>query len=96
MYLNLELIKNKINTIPIGLYLVWFFFCIYYLFLKIPSNELASEYVISILPFLTIFFTILTLVIISLLNKGKKIKFYSDFLFVVIPFIILMIILISY
>jgi len=88
--------KSKINTIPIGLYLLWFFFCIYYLFLKIRFNELASEYVISILPVLTIFFTILTLVIISLLNKGKKIKFYSDFLFVVIPFIILMIILISY
>lgn len=86
--------KNKINTIPIGLYLVWFCYCIYSLFLKIHSNELASEYVISILPILTIFFTILTLIIISFLNKGKKIKFYSDFLFVLIQFIILMIILI--
>jgi hypothetical protein len=88
--------KNKINTIPIGLYLVWFCYCIYYLFLKIHSNELASEYVISILPILTIFFTILTLIIISFLNKGKKIKFYFDFLFIIIQFIPLMIILISY
>lgn len=88
--------KNKINTIPIGLYLVWFCYCVYYLFLKIHSNELSSEYVISILPILTMFFTILTLVIISFLNKGKKIKFYSDFLFVLIQFIFLMIILISY
>ena len=88
--------KNKINTIPIGLYLVWFCYCIYYIFLEIHSNELASEYVISILPILTIFFTILTLIIISFLNKGKKIKFYFDFLFIIIQFIPLMIILISY
>jgi len=86
--------KNKINRIPIGLYLVWFCYCIYYLFLKIHSNELTSEYVISILPILTIFFTILTLVIISFLNKGKKYRFFSDFLYVLVQFIILMIILI--
>ena len=88
------MIKNKINTIPIGLYLIWTCYCIYYLFLKNHPNELAYEYVISILPILTIFLTILTLVIISFLNKGKKFRYYSDFLFVLVQFIILMIILI--
>ena len=63
--------KNKINTIPIGFYLIWFSFCFYYLFFKIHSNDLTSEYIISILPILTILFTILTLIIISFLNKGK-------------------------
>ena len=87
--------KNKINAIPVGLYLVWHCYCIYYLFFKTNSNELAFEYVISILPILTIFLTILTLVVISFLNRGKKFKFYSDFLFILFQFIILMTILIS-
>lgn len=84
--------KNKINLIPISLYFVWFSYLINNLYSKAHSNIIGFEYVKSFLPSLTVYFTILTLVVKSFLNKRKKLKFYNDFIYICLAFLILMII----
>jgi hypothetical protein len=91
-------INNKINIIPIGLYLLWIVFVLYFFFFEIIifSNETpcGAGYMMIGLPIFTIFFSLFALLIMTAINLFSKKKYYTDFEFISIPFIVIIAILI--
>ena len=91
-------INNKINIIPIGLYLLWIVFVLYFFFFDIIffSKETPSGagYMMIGLPIFTIFFSLFALLIMTAINLFSKKKYYTDFEFISIPFIVMIAILI--
>jgi hypothetical protein len=88
------MIKNKINTIPIGLYLIWIVFVLYYFFFKVDSfseeTPCGAGYLIIGLPILTPIIALIALLIIALINLFSKQKYYTDFEYISIPLLILL------
>ena len=64
------MIKNKINTIPIVLYLVWIVFVLNYFFFKIDSfsekTPCGAGYMMIGLPILTLIVALIALFVIAL------------------------------
>ncbi|MCF6139691.1 hypothetical protein L1S34_00170 [Flavobacterium sp. K77] len=91
-------INNKKNIIPIGLYLLWIVFVLYFFFFKINSfsNETpcGAGYMMIGLPIFTILFSLFGLLILTAINLFSKKKYYTDFEFISIPFIVLIVIVI--
>ena len=92
------MIKNKINTIPIGLYLIWIVFVLYYFFFKVDSfsgeTACGAGYLMLGLPLLTPIVALIALLVIALINLFSKKKYYTDFEYITIPLFILLGILI--
>lgn len=92
------MIKNKINTIPIVLYLVWIVFVLNYFFFKIDSfseeTPCGAGYMMIGLPILTLIVALIALFVIALINLFTKKKYYTDFEYISIPLLILVGILI--
>jgi hypothetical protein len=86
-------ISNKLNTIPIALYLLWvifvlcFFLFLFYSFSK-ESNR-GEGYVMLGLQIFTIVFSLFSLLLIAIINLFSKKKYYTDFEFISIPFFVL-------
>ncbi|MFT5753307.1 MAG: hypothetical protein ACI924_000521 [Flavobacterium sp.] len=87
-------IRNKINIIPITLYFIW---CLYVVFFYLfRMNSFANEspcgagYLMIGLPFFTIIFTLFTLLIISILNKIHKKKYFFDYEYIVVLFLLML------
>lgn len=86
------MVKNKINIIPLILYLIWIIYLCYYFYFKLDSfekeNPGSAGYLMLAIPVFSILFVFLTIIIISILNIIKKFSFYSDFQFLGILFFI--------
>jgi hypothetical protein len=86
-------IENRINLIPITLYLIWCLYVLYFFLFKMKSfaNEspCGAGYLMIGLPIFTILFSIITLIILLILNKIHKNKYYTDFEYITIPFLVL-------
>ncbi len=91
-------INNKINIIPIGLYLLWIVFVLYFFFFEIiifsKETPCGAGYMMIGLPIFTIFFSLFALLIMTAINLFSKKKYYTDFEFISIPFIVIIAILI--
>jgi hypothetical protein len=85
--------ENKINIIPITLYFIWCLYVLYFFLFRIKSfsNETAcgTGYLMVGIPIFTIIFTFFTLIILLILNKMFKKKYYTDYEYITIPFLIL-------
>lgn len=86
-------IQNKINIIPITLYFIWSLYVLYFYLFRINSfanqTPCGAGYLMIGLPVFTIIFTLFTLVIILILNKMHKKKYYVDFEYILVPFLLL-------
>ena len=91
-------INNKINIIPIGLYLLWIVFVLYFFFFEIISfskeTPCGAGYMMIGLPIFTILFSFFAFLIMTAINLFSKKKYYTDFEFISIPFIVIIAILI--
>ena len=62
-------IQNRINIIPITLFIIWCFYILYYFLFRIKSfaNEIpyGASYLMIELPILALIFTVFTLLIIA-------------------------------
>jgi hypothetical protein len=86
-------ISNKLNTIPIALYLLWVIFVLcFFLFLFYSfsiENNRGEGYVMLGLQIFTIVFSLFSLLLIAIINLFSKKKYYTDFEFISIPFFVL-------
>ena len=86
-------IQNRINIIPITLYIIWCLYVVYFYLFRMGSfankAPCGAGYLMIGLPIFTIIFTILTLLIITILNKIYKKKYYNHFGYIIIPCLIL-------
>lgn len=86
-------VENKINLIPITLYFIWCLYLLYFYLFRIKSfsNETpcGAGYLMIGLPIFTIIFTLFALIIILILNKMHKKKYYVDYEYITMPFLIL-------
>jgi hypothetical protein len=91
-------ISNKINIIPIILYLLWIGFVLYFFFFQIISfskeTPCGAGYMMIGLPIFTFVFSLFTLLVIAIINLFSKKKYYTDYEFISIPFFVLIGILI--
>ncbi len=80
-------IQNRINIIPITLYFIWCMYVLYFYLFRIKYVTHLSpmkDYLVNFLPFFTLFFIVLTLIILLILNQIKKKKLFSDFIYIFI------------
>lgn len=86
-------INNKINIIPIVLYLLWVIYVEYFFFFKIDGfakqSPCGAGYMMIGLPIFTIIFFFLALLLMAIVNFISKQKYSTDYDFIVIPFLIL-------
>jgi ABC-type Fe3+-siderophore transport system permease subunit len=86
-------ISNKLNIIPISLYLMWIVFVLYFFFFQIISFSkeapCGAGYMMIGLPIFTIVFSLFSLLLIAIINLFSKKKYYTDFEFISIPFFVL-------
>lgn len=85
-------VKNKMNYIPITLYLIWNCYLFYYLFFRLDNLDVKSAsiagYMMMIIPIFTLIFTFFTIGIVTILNQIKGNKLYSDYQFIFMQFLI--------
>ena len=90
------MVKNKINSIPLFLYLVWVLYLCYYFYFKLANFEketpCGAGYLMIAIPIFSIMFSLLTIIIMSILNKIKKLPISTDFQILGILFLINLII----
>lgn len=92
-------IQNRINIIPLTLYFIWCLYLLYFYLFKIKNATHLSpmkDYWVRYLPFFTLLFILLTLIIILILNQIKKKKLFSDFIYIFIVSLILIAIWVDY
>lgn len=86
------MVKNKINSIPLFLYLVWVLYLCFYFYFRLDNFEketpCGAGYLMLAIPIFSIMFSFLTIIIMSILNKIKKLPFYTDFKVLGILFLI--------
>lgn len=86
-------ISNKLNTIPIALYVLWVLFVLCFFFFQLYSfsieNNHGEGYVMIGLQILTIVFSFFSLLLIAIINLFSKKKYYTDYEFISIPFFVL-------
>ncbi len=86
-------ISNKFNIIPITSYLIWIGFVLYFFFFRISSfskeTPCGAGYMMIGLPIFTFVFSLFTLLLIAIINFFSKKKYYTDYEFISIPFLIL-------
>jgi hypothetical protein len=86
-------ISNKFNIIPIFLYLLWIGFVLYFFFFRILSfskeTPCGAGYMMIGLPIFTFVFTLISLLLIAIINLFSKKKYYTDYEFISIPFFVL-------
>ena len=91
-------ISNKLNSIPIALYLLWVGFILYFFFFQIFSfskeTPCGAGYMMIGLPILTFVFSLVALLLIAIINLFSKKKYYTDYEFISIPFFVLIAIMI--
>ena len=90
-------INNKLNIIPISIYLLWLGFVLFFFFFRITSfskeTPCGAGYMMIGLPIFTFVFSLLALLLIAIVNLFSKKKYYTDFEFISIPFVFLIAIL---
>jgi predicted MFS family arabinose efflux permease len=92
-------IQNRINTIPITLYFIWCLYLLYFYLIRIKNVTHLSPmkgYLINYLPVFALFFILITLIIMLILNQVKKKKLFSDFIYIFIVSLILIAIWVDY
>lgn len=76
-------IENKLNILPIGVFLIWVIYILYFFFFKINSfaNETSCGAGILMFgfPIITIALVILILLLIAIINLSSKKRFYADY-----------------
>ena len=86
-------ISNKLNSIPIALYLLWVGFLLYFFFFQIISfskeTPCGAGYMMIGLPIFTFVFSLVALLLIAIINLFSKKKYYTDYEFISIPFFVL-------
>ncbi len=86
-------IQNRINIIPITLYFIWCLYVLcFYLFRMdsfVNKAPCGAGYLMIGLPIFTIIFTLFAFIILLLLNKMTKKKYYVDYEFIIVIFLIL-------
>ncbi len=91
-------INNKLNIIPISLYVLWIGFVLYFFFFHIISfskeTPCGAGYMMIGLPIFTFVFSLFSLLLIAIINLFSKKKYYTDYEFISIPFFVLIIIMI--
>ena len=91
-------ISNKLNIIPISLYLLWIGFVLFFFFFRITSfvNETpcGAGYMMIGLPIFTFAFSLLSLLLLAIINLFSKKKYYTDYEFISVPFFIVILIMI--
>jgi len=91
-------ISNKLNIIPISLYLTWIGFVLYFFFFQIISfskeTPCGAEYMMIGLPIFTFVFSLIALLLIAIINLFSKKKYYTDYEFISIPFFALIVIMV--
>lgn len=91
-------ISNKLNSIPIALYLLWVGFVLYFFFFQIISfskeTPCGAGYMMIGLPIFTFVFSLVALLLIAIINLFSKKKYYTDYEFISIPFFALIAIMI--
>lgn len=89
-------INNKKNIFPIGIYTIWICFVLYFLFFRInlfsEKTPCGAGTAIVGLALFTIIFSLLALLVIAIINLFSKQKYYTDYEYISIPFIILVLI----
>ena len=84
-------ISNKLNSIPIALYLLWVGFVLYFFFFQIISfskeTPCGAGYMMFGLPIFTFVFSLVALLLIAIINLFSKKKYYTDYEFISIPFV---------
>lgn len=93
-------IQNNWNIVPIVLHLFWISYVFYFFVFRIKSfsNETpcgAGTLMVG-LPIVTVVFTIVSLLLVSILNVFKRKKIYTDHEFISIPFFLLITFFIIY
>ncbi len=83
-------ISNKLNIIPISLYILWIGFVLYFFFFQIISfskeTPCGAGYMMIGLPIFTFVFSFFSLLLIGIINLFSKKKYYTDYEFISIPF----------
>ena len=91
-------ISNKLNIIPISLYLMWIGFVLYFFFFQIISfskeTPCGAGYMMIGLPIFTFVFSLIALLLIAIINLFTKKKYYTDYEFISIPFFALIVIMV--
>lgn len=86
-------ITNKFNILPIIVYLLWVVFVMYFFFFKIYSfsNEFpcGAGYMMIGMPIMTFVFTLVSLLLVAVINLFSRKKYYVDFEFISIPFFVM-------
>lgn len=76
-------IENKLNILPIGIFLIWVLYVLYFFFFEM--NSFASDSACGAgtlmigFPIITILLIILILLLIAIINLFSKKSFYSDY-----------------
>jgi hypothetical protein len=91
-------ISNKLNIIPISLYVLWIGFLLYFFFFQIiyfsKETTCGEGYMMIGLPIFTFVFSLFSLSLIAIINLFSKKKYYTDYEFISIPFFVLIVIMI--
>ena len=86
-------ISNKLNIIPISIYLLWIGFVLCFFFFQIFSfskeTPCGAGYMMIGLPIFTLVFSLFSLLLIAIINLFSKKKYYTDYEFISIPFFVL-------
>ncbi len=74
------------------LYFIWCLYVIYFCLFRMDyfanKTPCGTGYLMIGLPVFTIIFTLFTLIIILILNKMQKKKYYFDYEYIIIPFLL--------
>lgn len=86
-------VNNKNNILPIGLHCLWVLFVLYFHLFKMESFKnhapCGAGYMMLGLMFLTPVLSLLFLLVLSIINVISKKKYYTDYEFISLPFLLL-------
>ena len=86
-------INNKFNIIPIVVFWLWLIFSGFLIFTAFLDKPRCGTMMVLLgVPVITLLIALFTLLILSIINLFFKKKYYTDYEFISIPFLIMILI----